>query len=310
MSSDGRKISNESSSLPFPSTEGYAAGCIPETFSMDAKLQCRIQRYGWDRAADHYEQAWKNHLEPAQTRMLALAAIRRGDHVLDIACGTGLVTFRAAEITGPTGRVVGLDISGEMIRRARRRAAEINLANVSFERSGAEVLPLENNSFDVALSALGLMYMPDPALAVAEMHRVLKDGATAAAAVWGRRERCGWADIFPIVDARVKTEVCPLFFQLGTGDSLGKTFERAGFEQVAIERIDTILGYDSADDALVAVFAGGPVALAYSRFDEATRKEAHAEYLESISGFRDADGRYAIPGEFVAVCGKKKTLRD
>ena len=105
-------------------------------FSMDAKLQLRIQRYGWDRAADHYELAWKHQLEPAQTRMLALAAIRPGDHVLDIACGTGLVTFRAAEMTGPTGRVVGLDISGEMVERAKRRAAELDIENVLFKRSG------------------------------------------------------------------------------------------------------------------------------------------------------------------------------
>jgi cyclopropane fatty-acyl-phospholipid synthase-like methyltransferase len=54
---------------------------------MDAKLQRRIQRYGWDRAADAFERARKDQLEPAQTRMLAPAAIRPGDHVLDIACG-------------------------------------------------------------------------------------------------------------------------------------------------------------------------------------------------------------------------------
>ena len=121
---------------------------------MDAKLQRRIQRYGWDRAADDYERAWKDQLEPAQTRMVALAAIRPGDHVLDIACGTGLVTFRAAEMTGPQGHVVGVDISNEMVERARRRAAELNIANVSFERSGAEDLPLEDNSFGVFLALL------------------------------------------------------------------------------------------------------------------------------------------------------------
>ena len=276
---------------------------------MDAKLQRRIQRYGWDRAAHDYERAWRDQLEPAQTRMLALAGIRPGDHVLDIACGTGLVTFRAAEMTGPKGRLVGVDISNEMVERARRRAAELNTANVSFERSDAEDLPIEDDSFDVVLSALGLMYVPDPTLAVAEMHRTLKPGGTAAAAVWGRRENCGWAAIFSIVDLRVKTEVCPLFFQLGTGESLKGTLERAGFEPMAMERMNTILRYSSSEEALAAAFVGGPVALAYSRFDPATRDEAHAEYLESISGFRDADGRYAIPGEFVAVSGKKKPLR-
>jgi ubiquinone/menaquinone biosynthesis C-methylase UbiE len=272
---------------------------------MDAKLQRRIQRYGWDRAADHYELAWKDQLEPAQTRMLALAAIRPGDRVLDIACGTGLVTFRAAEMAGSTGRAVGLDISGEMVGRARERAAEFHHANVSFERAGAEELPMEDDSFDVALSALGLMYVPDPAVAVAQMRRILRKGGTAATAVWGQREHCGWAGIFPIVDARVKTEVCPLFFWLGTGDSLRKTFERAGFERVVSERLSTILRYESSQEALGAAFAGGPVALAYSRFDPTTREEAHAEYLESISRFRDADGRYEIPGEFVAVSGIK-----
>ena len=76
-----------------------------------------------------------------------------------------------------------------------------------------------------------------------------------------------------------------------------------------MERMNTILRYGSSEEALAAAFAGGPVALAYSRFDPATRDEAHADYLESISGFRDVDGRYAIPGEFVAVSGRKTPLR-
>jgi hypothetical protein len=106
------------------------------------------------------------------------------------------------------------------------------------------------------------------------------------------------------VDSRVRSEVCPLFFQLGTGDALRYTFESAGFAHVVVDRISTTLRYDSADDACGAAFAGGPVALAYSRFDERTREEAHGEYLASIEPYRRGTG-YAIPGEFVVALGRR-----
>jgi len=63
---------------------------------MDARLQQRVQRYGWDRAAATYEQSWQKQLEPAQARLMELAALKPGERVLDLACGTGLVTFRAS----------------------------------------------------------------------------------------------------------------------------------------------------------------------------------------------------------------------
>jgi len=272
---------------------------------MDDKLQRRVQRYGWDRAVDDYESGWKQQLEPAQTRMLELAAIRPGDQVLDIACGTGLVAFRAAELTGPQGRVEGHDISEKMVEESRERAAEAGLLNVTFRRADAEDPGVAEGIFDVALNALGLMYVPDPARAVAEMWRALRPGGCAAAAVWGRRDRCGWAAIFPIVDNRVHSDVCPLFFRLGTGPNLEQIFQDAHFDQVVSDRIHTVLHYSSAEQALSAAFTGGPVALAYSRFNERTRHEAHAEYLESIAEHRRSDGRYEIPGEFLVVAGSK-----
>ncbi len=70
------------------------------------------------------------------------------------------------------------------------------------------------------------------------------------------------------------------------------------------ERIETHLEWASADEACGAAFAGGPVALAYSRFDESTRRLVHGQYLESIEPHRQGDG-YAVPGEFVIVAGRK-----
>ncbi|MGE3277725.1 MAG: class I SAM-dependent methyltransferase [Vicinamibacterales bacterium] len=269
---------------------------------MEAALQRRVQRYGWDKAATRYDDGWSRQLRPAQDAMLALAAIQPGERVIDIACGTGLVTFRAAMAAGPSGHVTGTDLSAGMLDLAASACAGQGLAPVEFRRMGAESLDLPDASFDVALNALGLMYVPDAGAALSEMRRVLVPGGRAALAVWGSRARCGWADIFPIVDARVKSDVCPLFFALGTGDRLADALADAGFASVDLHRMSVVLDYEDEDAALAAAFAGGPVAMAYSRFDDETRAEAHAEYLASIAPFRVGEG-YRIPGEFVIASG-------
>lgn len=272
---------------------------------MDSRLQRRVQRYGWDKASGEYEKYWREQLAPAQRALMTLAALTPGLRVLDVACGTGLVTFPAAEAVGPTGRVVGTDLSQEMVNLSTDDAGRRGAANASFERMDAEALQFESGSFDVALCALGLMYVPDPLKALSELHRVLAPGGHAVAAVWGARARCGWAEIFPIVDRRVASEVCPMFFQLGTGDLLQRQMQAAGFAGVHVERIATTLDYADADAAVGAAFAGGPVALAYSRFDEQVLNEVHAEYLASIESFKRGEG-YAVPGEFVVARGEQR----
>jgi ubiquinone/menaquinone biosynthesis C-methylase UbiE len=269
---------------------------------MESRLQLRVQRYGWDKAAPHYEAFWAAQLRPAQDRLVELAALRPGERVLDVACGTGLVTFRAAEAVGAHGTVVAADISEKMVQHVTDAAATRGLANVTARRAHAEEQVFAAASFDAVLCGLGLMYTPDPALALSEMRRVLVPGGRAVVAVWGARRNCGWAEIFPIVDARVQSEVCPMFFQLGTGDSLRMHFLSSGFTDVRADRLSTTLSYGSPEEAIGAAFVGGPVAMAYSRFDERMRDEAHAEYLESIRPFRRGGG-YAIPGEFVIARG-------
>lgn len=272
---------------------------------MEPGLQRRIQRYGWDKAVPYYEQYWGQQLEPAQIRLLEIGALHRGEWVLDVACGTGLITVRAAASVGPEGVVIGTDISAQMVANASTVAARQHLRHTIFARMDAEELELSDGTFDVALCALGLMYVPDPLRALQEMHRVLKPGGRAVAAVWGQRERCGWAPIFPIVATRVQSDVCPLFFQLGTQDTLMQTLQAAGFKDVVGERLSTMLHYETPEDACGAAFAGGPVALAYSRFDAHTRQAAHAEYVAAITPYRRGNG-YAIPGEFVIACGYKR----
>lgn len=272
---------------------------------MEPRLQRRVQRYGWDKAAEYYEDSWKEQLKPAQDKLMEMVDLQPGEDVIETACGTGLVTFRAARAVEPGGEVLATDLSDAMIELAESRAAEQGIENVIFRRMDAEQLEVEDDNFDAALNGLGLMYLPDPGQSLREMNRVLKSEGRAVVAIWGERKKCGWADIFPIVDKRVASDVCPLFFQQGTGNTLEHSFREAGFKDIEVERFSVTLRYSDPEIAIMAAFAGGPVALAYRKFDEQTRQEAHEEYLESIASYKNGAG-YEIPGEFVVAKGVKE----
>jgi ubiquinone/menaquinone biosynthesis C-methylase UbiE len=265
---------------------------------MDARLQRRVQRYGWDLAALDYEQLWHAQLAEAQAALMSLAALEPGERALDIACGTGLVSFEAARAVGPGGHVLGVDLSERMVDTAERRALELKLSNCRFSRMDAETLALPDASFDAVLCALGLMYMPDPEHAVREMRRVLRPGGRISLAIWGEQSKCGWSAVFPIVAEEVASDVCPLFFRLGQQDALARLCADAKFQVVKYSRFTTTLTYADANEACDAAFVGGPVALAWSRFDDVVRARVRARYLEAIESWRDGRG-YGIPGEFV-----------
>lgn len=158
--------------------------------------------------------------------------------------------------------------------------------------------------FNLALCSLGLMYMAEPEAALAAMARALKPGGRCAVLVWGEQRNCGWAELFPIVDRRVASEVCPLFFRLGSGDALQCSLEDAGFNRIAIRRLKCSLHFSDDREAVMAAFDGGAVALAVARFDQDTYAATATEYLESLAPWRNGEG-YDVPGEFVVAVGTK-----
>ena len=251
----------------------------------------------------YYQTFWQEQLRPAHERVLTTADLRPGQHVIDVACGTGMVTLPAATAVGPDGHVLATDLSQKMVDDTARRARLAGLANVEVRRCDAEQLEA-TGPYDVGLCSLGLMYVPSPLAALREMRRVLHPGGSAVVGVWGERRNCGWAELFPIVDARVTSDVCPMFFALGAADCLTDLLERAGFVDVDQVRLNVDLTYADDAAALGAAFLGGPVALAYSRFDDGTKASAHDEYLASIAPYREGSG-YRVPGEFVIASGRR-----
>ena len=269
---------------------------------MDARLQLRVQRYGWDRAAPHYERAWREALSPATAAVLDAAQMQPGERVLDVACGSGLLTRAAWQAVAPGGgEVVGTDLSEQMLAIAAQRSPLCRFVRADAQEVD-DCLPARH--FDAVLCGLGLMYMPDPEAALAAMVRRLRPGGRLLASVWGERRACGWAEIFPIVDERVRSEVCPMFFRLGSGETLARALQGAGLDDVQAQRLTTQIVHADAQVACDAAFLGGPVALAYSRFDARTRDTVRSEYLEVIKAWY-SEGGYRLPGEFVVGLGRR-----
>jgi arsenite methyltransferase len=106
----------------------------------------------------------------------SLGELSSGERVVDVGCGAGIDSLIAAKKVGPDGRVVGVDMTPSMLKKARRAASEAELKNVEFREGYADALPVHDGWADVLISNGVLNLMPDKAAALEEMSRVLKPG--------------------------------------------------------------------------------------------------------------------------------------
>ena len=111
---------------------------------------------------------------------VSLADIRPGDTVLDLGSGGGIDCFLAAKRTGPTGHIIGVDMTDEMLARARANAARLNADNVEFRRGQIEALPVADGAVDVVLSNCVINLSPDKPQVFREMYRALKPSGRVA----------------------------------------------------------------------------------------------------------------------------------
>jgi SAM-dependent methyltransferase len=132
------------------------------------------------------KQAWAHfipfeaHTTPCAAVLVKRAGVRAGQTVLDVACGTGVVSVTAARLGA---RVTSLDLTPELLERARENA-RIARVDINWDEGDVEKLPFPDASFDVVLSQFGHIFAPQPEVAIGEMLRVLKPGGTIAFSTW------------------------------------------------------------------------------------------------------------------------------
>jgi SAM-dependent methyltransferase len=202
---------------------------------------------------DFYDGELRAHHE----HLRAAYGIGPGDAVLDIGCGTGLTTREAARAAAP-GLVVGVDVSGRMLERARQLTAAERLGNVRYELGDAQVHRFEPAGFDVAISRFGTMFFSDPAAAFANIAAALRPGARLVLLVWQRREHNEWARAIDAAlgDAAQPPQPGSDPFSLGDADVTASLLEDAGFDGVRFEDVHEPVLYGHDLDAALAFVRG------------------------------------------------------
>lgn len=172
---------------------------------------------------------------PWATYLVQRADPQLGEHVLDIACGTGIVARNVAPLVGSQGTVIGLDVNPGMIDTARAAAERDHLV-IEWHTSPAEHLPFPDEHFDLILCQFGLMFFTDRIAALNEMHRVLKKGGHLVLSVWKGLDRHPFYQTLHDVSQQYfgKSSV-EAVFSLGNADKLLTLLTDAGFGQVEIE---------------------------------------------------------------------------
>ena len=255
-----------------------------------------VMRKGWNLTPALYDRLWTPVLRTYSIGCLERVGLKAGHRALDVASGPGTAALLAAERVGASGSVLGVDISDNFVEMAT--AAARGHANVRFARHPMEALALADASFDAVTCVLGLMYGAPVSAALGEIARVLVAGGRFAGCVWGRREACGYREMFPILGRRLQMDVCPLVFALGVPGAFAGALERAGLIDAREERACVTLRWRDREEACAAIFDGGPGALPFSMFTDEIREAVRDELVASIEPYRRGSG-FEVPAEFV-----------
>jgi SAM-dependent methyltransferase len=221
-------------------------------------------------------------------RLRAAAAVRPGEHVLDVGCGAGLTTREAARAAAP-GRVLGIDVSADALHRARELTAAEGLDNVAYQQGDAETHPLEPASFHVAISRFGVMFFTDRVAAFANIARALRPGGRLVAIVWQRWANNEWVVAIDEAIGATATEGGDAF-SLGDRDATTQILERAGFDDIGFEDVDEPVFYGpGVADALEWVGGFRDVNEALAAMQPAARDDAVERLRATLAAHRRDD---------------------
>jgi ubiquinone/menaquinone biosynthesis C-methylase UbiE len=261
----------ETFQIPIEAAECYEAEFVPAFFAQWAPILCTA------------------------------AGVTAGHAVLDVGCGTGIVARAAADLVAPSGSVTGLDLNEAMLTVASRVRPDL-----AWRQGDACALPFEDQSFDVVLSQMALMFVPDRIGALREMGRVVRQGGTVGLLVPSELERqVAFAPFLDLAARHAGPDARSLlssYFVCGDLDTLTAVVEAAGL-RVTSSRVETgSYTAPSIDAAVTNEIESTPLR---ERISDDVYERIREEARELFSPYTTEDGRLSTPFDTNLVVARR-----
>jgi ubiquinone/menaquinone biosynthesis C-methylase UbiE len=269
-------------------------------------LNLEQTRQAWEECAEAYDRALTDTDMRAAERALYLSNVHRGVRLLDIGAGPGALSIAAARLGAD---VLAVDYSRAMVALLERKAAALRLSNLQTRLMDGMALDLDDESFDVACSALGVMLFPDRTKGLQEMARVLKPGGSGVMVVLGPPQRVPAVSLLfeamrQVIDAFIPPTSSPLFC-LQDPSALKREMQQAGFKDVQVEAFETSMKASSETQLWDNLLAGAPAVTGLIKgAPPKARLAVRRTYLDLVRA-RFGAGSIAVPIAFNIAVGTR-----
>lgn len=264
-------------------------------------------RTTWNQAAKPYL-GFMSRLRPFHNELVRRLRPKRGERILDLACGPGEPAITLAQRVGKEGQVLGVDLAEKMVSLARRSAREGGVDNVEFRVMNCEKLRLPAGSFDAVVSAYGFQIFTDPEKAAVEAYRVVRPGGRVAACIWSTGDRVPYLDaiIGPMLAHAEPDEngYIPTPYEIGGKGEMVRFLEKSGFRGAKEGRITHEFHFKDAEEYFEVLLRGTPIGHSLLEETRGVQREVLQATRANLLGWTKGNG-ISIPGECVFVTARK-----
>jgi SAM-dependent methyltransferase len=233
---------------------------------------------------------------PLSRLAMGRAAIRPGEAVLDVGCGTGETTLELSRRVGESGKVLGVDVSRPMLSLARQRLKDSGFPQTRFEEGDAQNHAFARGGFDLVFSRFGIMFFADPVAAFGNLRSALKNEGRLDFVCWRPVAENPWVAVpmaaaFKHIPRPPPSEPgTPGEFAFADRERVHAILSRSGFRDITIEPEDMLIGGASLEVTVDTTLSMGPVAAALREADPGQRPPVEDAVRRALASYDGSEG--------------------